>query len=88
MNPECDVFGTDNAVVAFGNLVFQHGRIRPDTVEIVALLVVHAVTVLWAERRVDKGKLKGQGTVKVAEKKPQYPSKMRCFGRRWTPRRN
>ena len=68
--PKGDVLGALNAVVALGDLAFEHLHIfMPDAVELVLLFRdVHLVAVGAAGTAVDKGELKGQGTVKVVEK--------------------
>ena len=69
--PKGDVLGALNAVVALGDLAFEHLHIfMPDAVELVLLFRdVHLVAVGAAGTAVDKGELKGQGTVEVVEKR-------------------
>ena len=59
----------DNAVVAFGNLVFQHFHILgPDTVKLVMPRGdIHGVLAFRPGVVVDEGKLEGQGAVKVVQ---------------------
>ena len=69
--PKGDVLGALNAVVALGNLAFEHLHIfTPDAVELVLLFRdIHLVAVGAAGTAVDKGELKGQGTVEVVEER-------------------
>ena len=71
LHAESQVFGTDKAVVASGNLVFQHGRkLRPDAVVFILLHGdIDGITVSRPGAVVDKGKLERQGVVKVIEKR-------------------
>ena len=64
-----DVFGAHNAVVAFGNLAFEHiHELAPDAVERILLgRDIHLVTVGRPGTPIDKRKLERQGTVKVIE---------------------
>ena len=69
-----DVLGPFNAVVAFGDLVFQHPRVfRADAVEaVIRLGDIHLVTAPGAAAVVDKGKLERQRTVKIIQ--PRTPA--------------
>ena len=64
-----DIFGAFNAVVAFGDLVFQHpGIFLPDAVEIVIPLGdIHPVAAPGMGTAVNERKLERQGAVKVIE---------------------
>ena len=64
-----DIFCALNAVVAFGNLVFQHGGVLlPDAVELVLSgRDIHLVAAAVTGAAVDKGELERQGAVKVIE---------------------
>ena len=64
-----DVFGAFNAVVAFGNLAFEHiHELAPDAVERILLgRDIHLVTVGRPGTPIDERKLERQGTVKVIE---------------------
>ena len=64
-----DIFCALNAVVAFGNLVFQHGGVLlPDAVELVLSgRDIHLVAAAVTGAAVDKGKLERQGAVEVIE---------------------
>ena len=66
---ECDILGTLNAVVAFGDLIFQHpGKLGPDAVEIVlGRGDVHPVLTPGTGTPVNKGKLERQRGIKVVE---------------------
>ena len=67
---EGDVFGALNAVVALGNLTFEHiDKLIPDAVKVIVLgRDINLVSVRRPGTPIDKRKLKGQGTVKVIEK--------------------
>ena len=71
VDAERDVLGTDDAVVALGNLSREHFHIlAPDSVVLVVLRRdVDAVSVFGPGTVVDKGKLKRQGAVKIVEKR-------------------
>ncbi|MFQ9702253.1 MAG: hypothetical protein ACLR0U_07840 [Enterocloster clostridioformis] len=68
---ESDILGAFNAVVAFGNLIFQHpGKFLPDAVKIIIRLQdVDLVAAPEWERRLIKGKLERQSAVKIVEKR-------------------
>ena len=68
---ESDVFGAFNAVVAFGDLIFQHpGKFLPDAVKIIIRLGdVYLVAAPGMGTAVDKGKLERQSAVKVVEER-------------------
>ena len=65
--PKGNIFCALNAVVAFGNLIFQHpGKFLPDAVELVlAGRDVDLITASVTGTAVDKGKLERQGAVKI-----------------------
>ena len=81
---ESDVLGTLNAVVAFGNLVFQHpGELSPDAVKLVlGGLDIHLVAAPGSGAAIDKGELERQGTVKVVEERTPAPEDGRLILRR------
>ena len=64
-----DIFCALNAVVAFGNLAFEHFHIlAPDAVEVILLRRdIHLVAVGVAAAAVDKGKLERQRAVKIIQ---------------------
>lgn len=67
--PKGDVFGALNAVVALGDLAFEHFHIfLPDAVVVILLRGdVHLVAAGAAGTAVDKGELERQGAVKVVK---------------------
>ena len=69
-NAEGDVFGPVNAVVALGDLTFEHGHELPPDAVIGILLGrdIHLVPAGAVSPAVDKGELERQGAVKVVEK--------------------
>ena len=69
-----DVLGPFDAVVAFGNLVFQHPRVFcADAVEaVIRLGDIHLVAAPGTAAAVDKGKLKRQRTIKIIQ--PRAPT--------------
>ena len=64
-----DVFGAHNAVVAFGNLAFEHiHELAPDAVERILLgRDIHLVAAHRPGAPIDERELERQGTVKVIE---------------------
>ncbi len=72
----------DNAVVAFGDLVFQHFHIlTPDAVVIIVLHGdVHAVPAARAAPVVEEGKLERKAAVKVVEAGAPFPVREGLLG--------
>ena len=64
-----DILGAHNAVVAFGNLIFQHiHELAPDAVVVILLCRdIHLVAADRPGTAVDKGKLERQRAVEIVE---------------------
>ncbi len=70
-NAESDVLGTLYAVVALGNLVFQHPHeLAPDAVKIIfGHRDIDLIPTPCAGAPIDKGKLERQGAIKVIQER-------------------
>ena len=81
-NAKGDIFGAFNAVVAPGNLAFQHPHeLAPDAVKIVRLGGdVHMVAAGGVGAAVDKGELDGECAVEVAEERAPLAENRRLHG--------
>ena len=79
-----DVFRPLDAVVAFGNLIFQHtGELGPDAVKVILCRGdIDLVLAPGTGAAVDKGELERQGAVKVIEKRaPPAENRRLILGR-------
>ena len=82
--PKRDIFRPLDAVVAFGNLIFQHtGELGPDAVKVILCRGdIDLVLAPGTGAAVDKGELERQGAVKVIEKRaPPAENRRLILGR-------
>ena len=82
--PKRDIFRPLDAVVAFGNLIFQHtGELGPDAVKVILCRGdIDFVLAPGTGAAVDKGELERQGAVKVIEKRaPPAENRRLILGR-------